>query len=148
MKRKLAYSMELIIRIVIGLAFLYAGIHKMYDLESFAKTIDAFGLVPETFVYPLTIMIPMVEIICGAGFVLGNRESIFMVSTMLIVFIAVLSFGIFKGLDIDCGCYGPNNKVAESLSSLKTSLIRDFVMLSGIFFIVLRRSFLKEPVEH
>jgi hypothetical protein len=48
---------------------------------------------------------------------------------------AVLSYGIWMGLDVDCGCFGPEDLEAKAFHGLKGSLLRDLVMLAGIAFI-------------
>jgi uncharacterized membrane protein YphA (DoxX/SURF4 family) len=148
MEKGFIHIFYLAIRVTIGMAFIYAGIYKMSGLELFAKTIDAFGLVPDFIVYPITIMIPMVEILCGIGFIAGNQESVYVITSMLLMFIAVLIFGISNGIDVDCGCYGPNDSVGESLSNLKISLIRDLIMVSCIFFILFHRRSLQKNCEN
>lgn len=132
--------LDICIRVIIGLAFIYAGVTKISDPGSFAETIEAFGILPLQFVNPASIILPVVEIIFGAGFIAGNRESIYIITALLLVFMAALIYGIVMGFDIDCGCYGPDDNVGKSFSSLKTSLIRDILMITGIIFIFYYRS--------
>ncbi len=132
---RIKYLISLFIRAIIGIAFIYAGINKFFDLTSFAKTIETFGVLPDVFSFPLAIMLPIIEIICGAGLILNNTEALNTISVLLIIFTSVLIYGIISGIDVDCGCYGANDPVASSLSSIKTSLVRDLVMISGIIFV-------------
>jgi hypothetical protein len=39
------------------------------------------------------------------------------------------------GLDVDCGCFGPDDYEADAFHGLRQSLYRDMVMLAGIAFI-------------
>ncbi|MCP3923211.1 MAG: DoxX family membrane protein [Desulfobacterales bacterium] len=133
-ERRVTYFIDLLLRIIIGIAFIYSGGIKLLDLESFAATIEAFGLVPELFSYPLGIMLPLIEVIAGTGLIVGNKESLYTITSLLFLFLCVLIYGILKGIDVDCGCYGPNDPVSTSLSSLKTSLVRDLIMISCILF--------------
>jgi len=49
-----------------------------------------------------------------------------------LLFIAVLIFGIHLGLDIDCGCFGPNDPEAEAFHDLRGALMRDFLLLLAV----------------
>ena len=48
---------------------------------------------------------------------------------------AVLGYGIWMGLDVDCGCFGPEDPEAEAFHGLRLSLFRDLVMMAGVIFI-------------
>jgi hypothetical protein len=39
------------------------------------------------------------------------------------------------GLDVDCGCFGPEDPEAEAFHGLRLSLFRDLVMMAGVVFI-------------
>jgi hypothetical protein len=39
------------------------------------------------------------------------------------------------GLDVDCGCFGPEDPEAEAFHGLRLSLYRDLAMMAGVFFI-------------
>jgi len=53
---------------------------------------------------------------------------------MLLMFIAVLIYGIHLGLDIDCGCFGPEDP-EQAYKGLKVALVRDAVMMAALVFI-------------
>ena len=55
----------------------------------------------------------------------------FNMSTSLPLFIVVLGYGIWMGLDVDCGCFGPDGPEAKAFHGLRLSLYRDLVMLVG-----------------
>jgi hypothetical protein len=41
----------------------------------------------------------------------------------------------WMGLDVDCGCFGPEDPEAEAFHGLRLSLYRDLAMMAGVFFI-------------
>jgi len=54
---------------------------------------------------------------------------------LLVLFIAILGYGIWMGLDVDCGCFGPDDPEAEAFHGLRLPLYRDMLMLAGIAYI-------------
>jgi hypothetical protein len=124
-----------IIRWVFVLVFMYAGIIKLVDPDSFAVLIGSYGLVPESWVVPLAIGLPAFEVLAAGGLLFEVRGSLALVSGLLLLFICILGYGIWMGLDIDCGCFGPGDPEAEAFSGLRQALFKDFVMLAGIFYL-------------
>jgi hypothetical protein len=39
------------------------------------------------------------------------------------------------GLDVDCGCFGPEDPEAEAFHGLRTALYRDLFMLAAVGFL-------------
>ena len=124
-----------ILRWGLGGIFIYAGSTKLGSPEIFATLIEAYGLVPESLVLPLAVMLPILEIIAGLGLMLDIHGSLFVIAGLLVLFIAVLSYGLWLGLDVDCGCFGPEDPEAEAFHGLNVALQRDWIMLAGVAFI-------------
>lgn len=78
--------------------FLYAGVNKLMDPQSFAVVIEAFGLVPEAWIMPLAIGLPIVEIIAALGLSLGLRGSLSAVTGLLVLFLAIVGYGVWAGV--------------------------------------------------
>lgn len=102
-------------------------------------TIDAFGIAPETLIEPLTYFIPVLEILLSVFLIFEVRGSLGAVTCLMIFFILLLSYGIHLGLDIDCGCFGPEDPEKRAFSGLRTALYRDIVIMFGIFFMYFYR---------
>lgn len=115
--------------------FIWAGALKLADPPAFAVIISDFGLVPGWSVMPLALALPVVEVAAALGLVFDLRGSLAVISLLLAMFIAILGYAIWLGLDIDCGCFGPEDPEARAYSSLRTSLYRDLAMAAGIFFL-------------
>jgi uncharacterized membrane protein YphA (DoxX/SURF4 family) len=133
-----------IIRSIIGIIFIYAGITKLMDINDFANIILQYGLVPEFFLVPIAIGLPSLEILAGIGLILNIYGSRSAIVFMLMIFIGVLWYGILKDLDIDCGCFTPSE--IQSQNSLWHAFYRDLVMLGAMTFLLLSRWFC--PSEH
>ena len=116
----------------LGAIFIYAGGTKLVAPEIFAVLIEAYGIVPDALLMPVAIVLPLMEVIAGIGLLFDIRGSLAIFTTLLVLFIAILAFGIIIGLDVDCGCFGPQDPEAEAFHGLKLSLYRDLVLLAGV----------------
>ncbi len=132
----------------LGGIFIYAGSAKLLEPQTFAVLIEAYGLIPESLLMPVSIGLPALEVAAGIGLLFDIEGSLAAVTGLLGLFIAILSYGIWMGLDVDCGCFGPEDPEAAAFHGLRSSLYRDLVMLAGTFFMYgWRRYRVIEPVR-
>lgn len=109
----------------LGAMFVWAGLSKLGEPEVLAVTIDAFGLTPESWSMPLSYALLTFEITLGLALLADLPWSLGGITGLILLFMAVISYALWLGLDIDCGCYGPGDPEAKAFSSLKTALWRD-----------------------
>jgi hypothetical protein len=114
--------------------FIYAGSVKLMAPEVFAVLIGAYGILPEGLVMPAAIVLPALEVAAGIGLLFDLEGSLAVITGLLGLFIAILAYGISMGLDVDCGCFGPEDLEAEAFHGLRTSLYRDLAMLAWVVF--------------
>ena len=126
-------------RLILGMIFLYSGISKLIDPQSFAVIIEAFGLVPEILIDPIALGLPVLEIIVAFGLLFDIRGSLAVTTALMVLFIAILGYAIHMGLDIDCGCFGPDDPEAEAFHGLRLALCRDGVIMVGIIYLYIWR---------
>ena len=119
----------------LGIIFIYAGSIKLLEPKTFAVLIEAYGIVPEGLLMPVAVVLPALEVAAGVGLLFDIEGSLSMIAGLLLLFITILSYGIWIGLDVDCGCFGPEDPEAEAFHGLRQSLYRDLVMLAGIAFV-------------
>jgi len=118
----------------LGIIFIYAGSVKLLEPKTFAVLIEAYGILPQDLLVPAAVILPALEIAGGIG-LLGEIEgSLAVIAGLLVLFIAILGYGIWMGLDVDCGCFGPDDPEARAFHGLRESLYRDLAMLAGIGF--------------
>ena len=105
----------MIVRLAVGITFIYASYYKILEPGGFAKSIWYYHLVPGGLINLLAIILPWIELVCGIGLIAGvfYRGSVFLTSLMTMVFILALASAIARGIDLDCGCF----KAAQSSSS-------------------------------
>lgn len=124
-----------IVRVVYVVLFLYAGVNKLLDPQSFAIVIDAFGLVPDPLIMPIAVALPILEILAALGLLFDVRASLGLMTGLLVFFMAVVSYGIWMGLDIDCGCFGPGDLEGEAYRGLRPALYRNLILAVGIAYL-------------
>lgn len=116
---KPAIPWSVVIRVFLGAYFIYAGYNKVVDPAAFLKAIRLYGVFPEDpaiFINATAIILPWLEIVCGAALVLGlfRRGAGLLIALMLCVFTPVILLqalavmgeeGIsFFAVEFDCGC--------------------------------------------
>ena len=116
-------------RIVLAAVLLYGGIPKLFAPVEFAAVISAYGILPDPLVFPAAIILPLAEVLTAIGLLLNYRWALISAILLLCFFIVVLSYGISLGLDIDCGCFGPEDHEYGVASSLEAARLRDLVFL-------------------
>lgn len=123
------------IRVLISSLFLYAGGSKLLALSSFAQTISDYGLIPEGFLFPAALFLVTVELLASLALLLDLRGGLTGITLLLLLFIAVLLYGIQLDFDVDCGCFGPGEQQPHSAHTLYQTVYRDVFMLIGCLFL-------------
>lgn len=124
-----------VVRWVLAGMFLAAGVIKLSDVDTFASVIAAFGLAPKPLVPFIALGLPVLEILAALGLVFDVKGALSVLTGLTVFFIFVLSYGMYMGLDVDCGCYGPGDPEGEAFASLRTSFYRDLMMMIGFSFL-------------
>ena len=98
----------LIIRLFLGFVFIYAAITKISEPEGFSQAIFNYKLLPLFLVNILAIILPWIELTTGVLLIFGIsvKENSAILNGLLIIFIIAIVISLFRGLDINCGCFG------------------------------------------
>ncbi len=128
---------RILVRIVLGLVFIYASIHKIRDPVAFAGAVAAYNILPYGLNFLVAAILPWVELISGLLLVIGYRvkAAASIVIAMNLFFIVALSSTIVRGLDIDCGCF----KQGGGKTPAWEVIIRDVIFLVTAIFLVLNK---------
>lgn len=118
-------------RWVLGGIFIAAGGTKLAEPEIFASLIGAYGILPDALVMPVAVLMPAAEVIAGVGLLGDNRGCLTVITILLLLFIAILGYGMWMGLNVDCGCFGPEDPEAAAFHGLRSAFFRDVAMLGG-----------------
>ncbi len=132
MKKFLANKYLLLLsRLILGFIFIYAGMEKISDPEGFAKAINNYKLLPFSFANMAALILPWIEVIVGILLIFGIKvkENAFIISSLLCIFIIAIAISLFRGLNIDCSCFGT---VGGSKVGVEKLLENSLLMLLGI----------------
>ena len=124
-----------LLRLLLTGVFFWSGLSKALAPQDFATTIAAYGLLPENLITGAAVLLIALELIAAGGLLLEKRGALLLLTLQLLVFMAVLGYGIRLGLDIDCGCFGPNDPEAAAFHDLRGALLRDCGFLSAIAYL-------------
>ena len=94
-------------RVFLGYVFIVASIDKAADPNAFAISIGYYKLVGPDVALLIATVLPWAELLCGIFLVFGvmPRGCSILVLLMLLVFTGGVISGLFRGLDISCGCF-------------------------------------------
>ncbi len=120
-------------RLGLAAVFIYAGCAKLVDPRAFARIISHWDLVPELLLPVVAIGLPSLEVLAGIALIFDMRIGLHAIAGMIIMFIVILGYGVFLGLDVDCGCFGTEE--LEERQGLYHALYRDMVFLAGVVFL-------------
>ena len=126
-------------RVFLGGIFIWAGAAKLINPRAFARTLSAWGLVPDELLVPVAIGLPVIEILAGLGLVFDLRGSLKVISALLVMFLAVLGYGIMSNLNVDCGCFSAEELHAQS--SLRIAFLRDLGLMGMVGYLFMWRWF-------
>lgn len=130
---------RVVLRILLGAVFLYAGIVKASDSRAFATALLPFTFVPGAWTGPLAIGLAWIEIISGA-LLLAPRvwtAGAAMVGGLSVVFMAVLGWAMANGIVVSCGCFGGDEPPTRAAMAM--AMIRDAGILAGAAALLLVR---------
>lgn len=111
MKMKKIFENEYILlaaRAALGLIFIIAGMEKISGPSAFARAIYDYKIFPEVLINFFAVVIPWLEVVSGLLLVFGIlvRENAAIINCLLLMFITLVIISIFRGLNIECGCFG------------------------------------------
>ena len=122
----------LLVRVLLGAVFLYAGCTKIGTLSAFAGDIAAYRLLPHFGNYLAAAVVPWLEAVCGFLLIVGwrIRGALATTTLLIVVFMTVLASALVRGLDIDCGCF----RAGGAKTPAWQALARDSLLLAATLF--------------
>ncbi|MDP3425972.1 MAG: MauE/DoxX family redox-associated membrane protein [Humidesulfovibrio sp.] len=126
--------LALAFRFYLGGIFVYASVYKIGYAAEFAETIASYQMVPALAVNGLALVLPWLELICGAMLVAGVRVRTVsaMLGALLVVFSIAVVVNLLRETPIDCGCF---STMDERMTWM--TLVRDLIwlgMATHVFF--------------
>lgn len=121
----------------LGFLFVEACLHKIAHPGSFALDIATYDILPLALINISAITLPWAELAAGIMLLVGHRARAagWMISGMMVVFLAALSVALARGMDMSCGCFASQGAVDEDPIS-RLTVVRDLVWLGLALFVV------------
>ena len=132
-------TIHLLLRVFMGLIFIWASWDKLLDPVAFARVVHNYQIIPSSMVNLVAIILPWIELTCGLLLILGllTKGSVFIIDSLLFIFILALGFNLYRGFDISCGCFTLSH---EADNTMLYTLIRDFALLIPGLWLLLYNS--------
>jgi cation diffusion facilitator family transporter len=130
-----------VLRIGLGLIFIYASIDKILHPNAFAEAVYNYQILPDQLINLTAIILPVLECLAGICLITGVwiEGSVTLINGMLIIFIAALGFNLSRGMNIQCGCFHAKAGEADQWEMIWT-IVRDVGMLAaGIIIFIARK---------
>jgi putative oxidoreductase len=120
-------TLYLLVRTTLGLTFLWASVDKILNPAEFAGIIMNYDILPPDTVNLAAVVLPWFELVCGLLLVLGRLVPGATLSIVILLFTFMLAtgFSLYRGLDINCGCFSvsPDAKENAVLNLARNSLL-------------------------
>ncbi len=119
-------------QILLGGLFLYSGVTKLQDLSKFAEVVKGYQLLPLGIVPFTAVYVGSLETLLGFAFLFKKtvKTGAICCALLLIFFQVALVTLVFRGIEMDCGCFGGFG------FSPKLAILRNFIILAQISYIL------------
>jgi uncharacterized membrane protein YphA (DoxX/SURF4 family) len=121
-------ALALVLRLALGAIFVYSAWSKLKDSWAlFAMAVDSYQVLPLWGVQLVARTLPWVELLIGVLLIVGRwmRVATVACSLLLLVFFGLMVRAHVKGMEINCGCFGPGEAISWR------TLLRDGAMVAG-----------------
>ncbi len=114
-----------LIRVALGVTFLFSGAIKASASEEFALALVPFSILPESWTGAFAMALAITEIAAGLLILLPrvHRIGSAMILLLALLFIGVLTWALSNGLIVNCGCFGGDE--TPSASAMRLAILRD-----------------------
>lgn len=145
-------TVNLILRLILGGIFLASAVAKIWnvqvshvhgmqfshvpDLATFAQDVDNYHVPPRPLTNLVAIALPWIELLAGGLLVLGiwKRASAVVITILMVVFLAAITWALVHGYDIRCGCFG----TVDARKVGATALAEDAALLAMAVWLACR----------
>jgi uncharacterized membrane protein YphA (DoxX/SURF4 family) len=133
----------LALRVILAGIFLYSGLIKASASAQFAIALAPFTLVPETWIRPLSILLPLSEIAAGLLILVSPTKHIGagLIFLLCVLFAMALSWALANGIVVSCSCFGEDDQ--PSAMKMMLALGRDLCLAGLALVVILERTLVR-----
>lgn len=134
----------LLLRVGLGLLFIYASFDKILNPGAFAKSIANYQILPFFLLHLTAIFLPWLELVCGVALIANRfpRGANMLIGLMTVIFTTAILSAMARGLDINCGCFSVIN---DESNMNATKIIQNLGIILGA--ILLELNFKRSVVD-
>ncbi len=124
-------AISLLLRIALAAVFFYAGTVKAGASQEFAMALLPFTFVPPQWTMPLALALAWTEILAALLLLLPRVFPLgaVLVGGLCLLFIGVLSWALWNGIIVSCGCFGADD--SPSAWKMLLAIGRDILLLGA-----------------
>ena len=107
--KKVAKTVVLCCRLVLGVVFLAAAFGKLVDIERYSvNAVYFFVILPVSLARLFGLALPFIELLCGLGLLFGvlTRLSALGIGLLSLSFFIAKAIVFSHGRSVNCGCFG------------------------------------------
>jgi hypothetical protein len=118
-----------LLRITVGALFVVAGALKLRDPAAFALEVVNYRLL-SSLAPVIAVVLPPMEVVLGAALITApvawRRAAALALLVLLGVFTVAVTLAVARGINVDCGCFGPGAGRVTWLT-----VLRDLALLAA-----------------
>ena len=129
-RRPASQIADRLVRTGLGVVFIWASWDKIWHPAEFAVIVSNYSLLPDAAINPTALLLPWFELLCGL-LLLGGRlvpGAALSVDALLVIFILATGFNLYRGLDINCGCFSVS---PDAGGQARLHLVRNGLLLAA-----------------
>lgn len=119
----------------VGGVFIYAALVKLAEPAAFVEAVAGYRLLPTWMEAPAAFSVAWLELVAGAGLLIPRLRpaASALLSALLAVFIAALASAWWRGLNVECGCFGGTG----ATTGYAWPIVRDLGLLAAVLLCAL-----------
>jgi len=123
-----------LIRLIMGIVFIYASYSKILDPTAFSQNIHNYGVTPLFAENIIALTLPWIELFIGLGLIFNIKyDACVDISIyLMVIFIILILQAYLRGKSIDCGCFSNDlspGEWAEKRWDMLKRVFEDIVFL-------------------
>ena len=128
-----------LLRVGLGIVFLYASYEKILSPSAFAQAVENYALLPPALIHPVALFLPWIEAVCGGLLIIGRLTfgATLIVDILMVIFILAFTINWVRGVDVSCGCFSLETEGQTGENAFY--ILRDLVILGvGLYVLYIR----------
>ena len=139
----------LVLRVVLGAVFLYAGVVKTSASAQFALTLVPFTFLPPVWLPGIALILPVVETLTGALLLAPwpglRRVGAIAALALCLIFVVTLAWALANGIIVACSCFGRDE--TPSAWKMMLALGRDVLLAMAAAVVFFEETLRSKPRE-